>query len=404
MSEKAPQPFSKAVQDRRDGRLHAANEEGGNIPVDPPSYDAPEVPRKPEPARSIATGSAADERRIGVELARSLRDGSYHPVVLFGTQNSGKTSLLLSMFAALEMDPQLKTGLVLCDPVLTSGDNVARQLHDNAKRLFDAGTLDFIAGVPTPRTVLDLPFFVPVEVRPEGKPIQRFAFLESSGEWYRPKKQLGQTHSDQEQVAPELQAAIEGFIANFAGPITFLYLAPYTQRRLDDPETTYYEGHEMESAQVALKAVLEAYNKIRQSYRLSDRHLLLVTKWDTRIAPDADRAETIQEDRETLLEFLHSRYPLAMTSFKKLGVDQQQQHVNAYVSGIVTRDGRVPLENEDEEVRAIVKGYPTKLWKYLYRNALEASDSHPIPLFPDPPKPSALMRGFQKVLDFVSGR
>lgn len=416
MADEAPKPYDAEAQpalvppplsSRARRRMSAANEEEAEAPPRFPSYSGAEeagasslVPSSP----SAPPDDARDgERRLGLQLARALESGGYHPVVLFGTAFSGKTSLLLSLFATLVSEPRLETGILLCDPILGSVDGVGRKLHEDARRLFDVGTQAFIAGEPTPKTNVSLPFFIPVEVRPTGRPPQRFAFLESNGEWYRPLKKRDQRYSDLERTAPELQAAVESFIASYQGGISFLYLTPYTQRFVYGNEDANEDSHEIEGASLAISNVLDAYDRSRATHRMSDRHLMLVTKWDAHSARESDRAESVEEDRPALLDFCYGNYAQALAAFQRLDVDPDQRQLNAYVSGIINKDGRLQLKN-DSDLQGVVKSYPPRLWTYLYRNALQAAGEVPLSLFPEPPRKPALVRAFHKLLDFVSGR
>jgi hypothetical protein len=323
--------------------------------------------------------------------------------VLFGTAFSGKTSLLMSLFATLESQPRLKTGIVLCDPILGSVDGIGQRLHEDARKLFDVGTQAFIAGEPTPKTNVTLPFFIPVEVRPAGRPAQRFAFLESNGEWYRPLKQKGQRFTDLDRTAPKLKETIESFISAYQGSITFIYLTPFTQRFVYGNEDTEDDKHEIAGAELAIKTVVEAYDRTRATHRLSDKHLMLVTKWDAASAREKDRAASVQEDRAALQEFCHERYPQALSAFEKLNLEPGQRQLNAYVSGIINKDGRLQLKNDDD-LQAVVNNYPPRLWNWLYGNAREAIGERAAPLFPEGPKPPAIVRAFHRLLDFASGR
>ena len=106
-----------------------------------------------------------------------MSDNHYHPVVLFGTNFSGKTSLLLSLFATINSETELQTGLFLCDPILGSSNELGRTLHAEARHTFEVKTQAFKEGEKIPKTNVTLPFFVPVEFRPLDKPAIKFAFF-----------------------------------------------------------------------------------------------------------------------------------------------------------------------------------------------------------------------------------
>ncbi len=420
MSDETPKKFELQQQpailtpsEGRGGRSSAraeASDRPERTSPEPAREGAAEARPKPSPAPPPAAApfdspvvEADDVASLGPNLARALLAGGYHPVILFGTNFSGKTSLLLSLFSALVSEPRLETGLVLCDPILGSGSGLGRKLHDDAVRLFEVGTQAFIAGEQTPKTSLTLPFFIPVEVRPAGKPVQRFAFLESSGEWYRPLGERGQRVGELERVFPKLRSEIETFIASFQGGISFIYLTPYTQSFVGSSSDSVHEASEIRSASLAIKGVLEAYDRCRLNHRLSDRHLMLVSKWDAHSTHHTDRVEGVQEDRSALHSFCMRNYAQAMTAFKGISVDPGQRQLNAYCSGIINERGLLQLQHDDD-LRGVVMGYPIRLWNWLYQNALRAADELPVPLFPEPPSKPALLKAWSRLLDFVSGR
>jgi hypothetical protein len=341
--------------------------------------------------------------RLGAHLAHALQEGGYHPVILFGTNFSGKTSLLLSLLATLIAEPRLATGLVLCDPILGSGSGIGRRLHDEARKLFEVMTQAFLEGENIPATRLPLPFFVPVELRPAGKPPIRLAFLESNGEWYRPLREKGKPLVASERLFPQLRTEIEDLIASFQGGMSFLYLIPYTQGYVFAERDGMKDADEIESASLAIAGVIRAYDRIRANHRVNDRHLMLVTKWDAHSTRDIDRAGGLQEDRPDLDEFAGRRYGKALAAFQGMAVAPEQRSLNAYCAGLINERGLLQLR-PDDDVREVVMAYPVRLWNWLYRNALMASDQPVVALFPEPPRPPALVRLWRRLLDFVSGR
>jgi len=350
-----------------------------------------------------AAPSAEELNRLGTNLARALQEGGYHPVVLFGTNFSGKTSLILSLFGALIAEPKLEAGLTLCDPILGTGSGIGRLLHEDAEHTFDVKTQAFLEGESILKTSLSLPFFIPVEFRPAGKQAVKFAFMESSGEWYRPLKDRSTEFNNVKKLYPGLRAETEEFISAYQGPITFIYLIPYTQADVYTDKDNPLDSDEIKSASLAIKGVIGSYDKIRATHRDEDFHLMLVTKWDAHSARDADRAEGIPEDRSALLEFCNQRYAQALAAFQGLEIDSDHRSLNAYCSGIMSTKGRLHLK-PDEDVSAVVLAYPVKLWRRLYRNALAAEGLPAQDPFPSPPEPPFFLRIWNRLLEFVSGR
>jgi|GEM_PF-1309779 len=345
----------------------------------------------------------AELRSLGSNLARSMEDEGYHPVILFGTNNSGKTSILMSLFATIANEAILETGLKLCDPLLGTHSNVARQLHSEAEHSFHVKTQAFIAGEKIDKTSTKFPFFIPVEFRPpDGRPAIKFAFLESNGEWYRPENSDGRSLSKVEKLYPALRGEIESFISSFQGGITFIYTAPYTQSEVYGAAENTHDSNEIGYAALAIRGVLQTYDRIRANGRAQDKHLLLATKWDSKSARQADRAAGIEEDPAEVAEFVHTRYGLALTAFQGLEIDPGQRNVNAYCAGMINERGLLRLKNDDL-VRGVIASYPVRLWTYLYRNALTTFDMELVDPFRQPPGPPAWRLRLNKILDGISG-
>lgn len=359
--------------------------------------------QSPGSSPDVSLTSFGNMASLGSDLARVMQDDGYHPVVLFGTNNSGKTSILMSLFATLASEPILDTGLSLCDPILGSRSDIGRQLHKEAEHTFDIKTQAFMVGEKIPKTSTPLPFFIPVEVRPpEGRPPVRFAFLESNGEWYRPLISDGSKLSEVDKLYPDLRSEIESFIASYQNGITFIYTAPVTQGEVYSVAENAFDAKEIGYASLAIKGVLQAYDRIRANGRSADRHLLLLTKWDALSARSADRAAGIAEDRAEVLEFCHKRYGQALAAFQGLNLDDEQRNINAYCAGMINERGLLPLKQEDP-VRGVIASYPVKLWSYLYKNALVAAGDEPVEPFRQPPRKPALVEFFNALLDRISG-
>jgi hypothetical protein len=401
MSENEPKPFR--LGEHGQSASEPAKAEPKTSPVvDNEAQGAAAPP--PRPAAPTSSEPAPEELdRLGINLARALQDGGYHPVVLFGTNFSGKTSLLLSLFGALIAEPKLEAGLALCDPILGTGSGIGRLLHEDAQHTFDVKTQAFLEGERILKTAVALPFFVPVEFRPVGKQSVKFAFLESNGEWYRPLRDRSTPLNDVKKLYPGLRKETEEFISAYQGPITFLYLIPYTQADVYSDKDNPLDSDEIRSASLAITGVIRSYDKIRATHRDDDFHLMLVTKWDAHSARDADRAEGIAEDRAALLEFCNQRYAQALAAFQGLDIDPEHRSLNAYCSGIMGAQGRLHLR-PDEDVSSVVLAYPVKLWRRLYRNALAAEGLPPEDPFPSPPEPPLLARIWTRLLDLLAGR
>jgi len=355
-------------------------EVSANANVAPPAPSDP-LPQNPTQAAETVIH---DVDASGIQLAAGIDAAAYHPVVLFGNANSGKTSLLLSLFALLRTEPSLATGLELGEPIVPTDSLFGRYLYDSAEGFFGTKTQDFIEGRASPKTAIDLPFFVPVVFRPEGKPEIRFAFMESNGEWYRADRST-------ERLFPALRQQIEDFISCYQGPITFIHLLPYTQQNVyGGPGDQLTDNNEMKEAQLAIVGALLAYQKARVN-KQDDRHLVLVTKWDAHDRQESDRADVLLHAGEQPEAFASERYDQAMAVFKGLGLSRVQQNINGYCAGIMSGQN-VTLPKRGDELRDAVLNYPTQLWRWLYRSTLEQLGERAIDPFPAAPKTNWVAR------------
>lgn len=364
------------------------------VPLGAPSAPSPPAPAGGDfaiknPPTNPSPTDVGDLENLGVDLASAMAGEGlegFQPVVIFGTNNSGKTSLLLSLFSTLLTQNRLETGLFLADPILGSSSPIGEKLHSEARHTFQMKTQHFMDGRKTQKTNIELPFFIPVEVRPKDRPAVRFAFLESNGEWYRPQR-------DGDSLFPKLKRAIETFVSCYQGGIIFLYLVPYTQAGVYDSADRRVDEREVADASLAISGVLQAYNDIRATDRGRDRHLMLVSKWDAHDKTETERSTADEVSKAEVEEFCEKRYRQAFSTFKGLQLPAGRFDVKPYSAGIINDVG---LQQHRHD-------YSVRLWEWLYRGALENADLAPVSPFPAKPQKPAIVRLVTGLLDRISG-
>lgn len=319
-----------------------------------------------------------DDPESGRLLAEHMEEARYQPVILFGNAASGKTSLILSLIAAIKTDARLDAGLFLGDPILDTSKKYGEYLWEQATQFFGLKTQQFIEGAAAPRTNIELPFFIPLIFRPSGKPEARVAFMESNGEWYRSDRQSN-------RFFPPLRRQIEDFLRHYSGGILFVHLLPYTQRHLyTNAPTGGNDASELQEASLAVSGALQAYENVRLD-KSNDRHLVLVTKWDAHKLEDGDPLEALHDDPQEVRAFVGQRYSQALTTFRGLGLAPFQMAMNGYCAGQISANNVIRAGLDDERGAAI-RRYPIGLWRWLYSGSLENAGLAALDPFPTPPK------------------
>lgn len=336
----------------------------------------PKTNEGPAPTASASEADALrDEPESGRLLAEHMAEARYQPVILFGSAASGKTSLILSLLAAIRTEARLNAGLFLGDPILDTSKRYGAYLTEQASQFFGLKTQQFIEGAAAPRTNIELPFFIPLIFRPRDKPEARIAFMESNGEWYRADRQSN-------RFFPPLRKQTEEFLQHYAGGIIFIHLLPYTQQHLyTNNQNAGNDANELQEASLAVSGALQAYEAIRVD-KGSDQHLLLVTKWDAHRADGLDSIDALHDDPEDVLAFVGARYSQALASFRGLGLRSDQMDLNGYCAGQISANNIIRAGLDSERGQAI-RRYPVGLWQWLYRHTMLKTDQSPVNPFPE---------------------
>ncbi len=298
-----------------------------------------------------------DAKTIGKSIAIEMKNQGYHPVILFGSTSSGKSTLLNSLFTYLKMNSSGKSiGFSLSEPLIPTNTIYGKTLYDEAKAFFNRGTQDFIDGHGAPVTLKKNPFFIPVKVNPIDADEIKFAFLESNGEWYQPLKINDEYTID---LYPELKEEINAIIQYFEGGISFIYLAPYTKSNTDSKKQ-----NEIKNANLALVGVMDAYQRLRKIHREDDKHIFLLTKWDEKDVTLEKLSFVTDADRQQVINIL---YKQGFAAFNTLEIPEYSKAILQYCAAIMS--GRDVLPSE--KYLPILNKYRKTLWNWLYGNATE---------------------------------
>jgi hypothetical protein len=328
-----------------------------------------------------AFSSGPDTEREAVSmLANQLHELGYHPVVLFGSSNSGKTSILLSLFAAARTRVEFQTNIRLCDNIISGTSAYGQFLQNESRRFFESKVTNFTLGTAAVQTKVNLPFFIPIEFTASNGETVNIAFMEANGEWFQPRRD-----NDGSIFAAKMNASIETFMREFSGSMSFIYLLPYTQREMGSADGySTAEDQAVTDAGLAIQGVIDQYTGIRDGIASQDRHLLLVTKWDARSNsrdPSSESlASVLAEPVEEVKFYLenHNKYRPGVVSFRGIK-NFKTKSVRNYCAGRM-RGREVDWPTKEHDYFEIISQFPVSLWTWIYRGACKSEDASPFPL------------------------
>ena len=333
-------------------------------------------------------------------LAEQMNERGYHPVILFGSSNSGKTSMLLSLFAAATTQVELQVGVHLNDSIISANSTYGEYLRNSSRNFFQSQLTNFIEGKAAQNTLIKFPFFVPIDFTSSNGETVKIAFMEGNGEWFQPKR-----GEDGSIFTANLNPAIELFIRSFQSGISFIYVLPFTQR-----ESGQSDGYSLDEdisrkdAGLAIKGVIEQYRDVRAGKTSDDRHMMLVTKWDARFDPrnveGDDLQDVLQQSVDEVKVYLenNAHYRTAVVAFQSLA-DVKIKNVRNYCSGRI-RGKAIDWPTRDHDNYEAINSFPIELWKWVYSGACGVEQTNP---FPQLKERNILVSALKKLMNKVVG-
>lgn len=333
---------------------------------------------------SSKPNSPPTEGRAKVELANELLQKGYHPILIFGTRASGKTSLLASLFHYLQSDPASPAIVVRGEWIVPIDTTYGETVADAASRFLGHVLNNFHDGEAAPTTQDEFPFYIPVILRPNnGLEEVRLAFLESRGEWYHIDKKS-------RDLFPQLREEVSDVYENFPSGISILLIAPFViGEAYSDSGPSEQASIEMRDSDTALFGALQSYQMLRQ-HREFDRYLFILTKWDAHMRSIVDK-EFINPPRGMISYLISERFPKSWTLFQNMQPGEAQSM--QYSSGVMSGNARVEIP---DHLKPIMQKFPQMLWRWLYANA-----SHGSELFVDHPSTKGAAKSSGGLLGFL---
>jgi hypothetical protein len=321
-------------------------------------------------SQTSSTNSSEDEGSnfflIGKHLAETMDELGYHPVIVFGSANSGKSTLLGSLFGYFQIATSKGISISLGEALIPSNTPHGKETYEEAQRFFYSQVQEFLDGTAHVKTRSERPFFIPVTIKPPNLPEVKFAFMESDGEWYQPQEGA-------DKFYPELMLEINAILKFYQKGISFIHVAPFTQQRdalLENKDFIKENKKALNTANLALVGVLNSYEKLR-IVKKDDKHMLLITKWDV-FSKDDPLVGLENVDISELKQFATTVYRKGYTALNNLNINSDQREILPYCSGRMSgRDILVP----PTELEPILNKYPETLWNWLYGNATELNSA-----------------------------
>ncbi len=307
--------------------------------------------------------TATDFITIGpkfLTLAQHLESTQRHPVLIFGSSSSGKTSLLISLIQCLQTSGAVDVSLGR--PIFDAADPRSAPRHRSAELIYGLDSYKVDAGGRLASTQVDEPFFIPIDVQPRNseRPAVKLALLEGRGEGYEPNAADGQDFF--RAFSPEIKQLLE----TFSYGITVIYVAPYSNG----------SGHERDTTQsnFGLLGALDGYRTAR-AMRNCDFHMFLLTKWD-QYAPPMNGSRLFENPWPTDVEHvLRDRYDRAWGKFQSLPLEGDARERRAFMQYTAGHfvDGR--RSRPPELFASTYDRYSRTLVNWIYGNATQLAIS-----------------------------
>jgi hypothetical protein len=330
------------------------------------------VPFKPDQVPSPSVRLEEDER---------------HPVLVFGSSRSGKSTMIMSLINALEKagrEGGVSVSASFGRSFYAKRDARSDHQMQYARDFYETAAHNFISGRQAlDSTQADVPFFVPIDLTVHGheKGVVRIAILDSRGEWYVPSAESNVP------MYQELKEDIVEVLKNYSHGVSIICVAPYS--------LSHDNAHDTVNSDAGLLAALVKYEEARE---LQDRHedsfLFLLSKWDQVASPQRDRRFTRLMGADVVRE-LEERYGRSWDRFRSMPIGPNDWSRRCFMqySSCSFVDGKPRIQ---PHLTADYLRYPRTLLNWLFGNARryqgrqgDRVDKAELALFPDvlPPDP-----------------
>jgi len=293
-----------------------------------------------------------------------LHDAGFHPVLVFGTSESGKSMMLLSLLSYGAANADIAASLSN-SRILPREDLNAEKYHSEAAIFWKDDIGKFRARELINLTQRKDPLFIPIEIkRKRSDQLLKFAFLEGDGEWYR-RNLVNDQNRDNFRPIPELKWQIEQVLNSYVGGVSIIFICPT------------YEAHPQKPVQESrdsLAALIPMVWQIRKNINPTDNLLLMLSMWDGRYGPSNPHGHFYDASADVALDALGGPQSDLWTAFSEHveegGAAKAMMPYSAHWI-----NNKVMLDNAQH--KPIFDRFNRTLWNWLYGNATQSLTSTP---------------------------
>jgi hypothetical protein len=293
------------------------------------------------------------------DWGKRLHQEGIHPVLIFGTSESGKSTMLLSLLSYGQQCAEIAAHV--CEkPILPQEHPDAKKNHSEANAFFIEEVRKFQTGNLTYLTQREDPLFIPIEIKPEHEEKSiRFAFLEGDGEWYTMQPVEDKNNF---QPIPELKKPIAQILNSYPAGLSMIFVVPTFEV---NPQKR------IETSRQSISNLLTKIGSKRADMSPADNHLLLLSMWDGRHPPGSSNGHFYGATSDVALDALGGGSSGVWAAFTRLTGEGGKAMMPFSAAWI---NNKVVIDNEHH--KPIFDRFNRTLWNWLYGNASQSATAN----------------------------
>ena len=317
-------------------------------------------PLEPEPVIFSRTDAKLWPESKGSPLGTTMLVNDIHPVLIFGTRATGKTTFLTSMLGFFTSMPDVGATVTLGDRL--SSSEAGTKAHESAENIFHRQVSEYLGGEAPTVTQDPFPFFIPLELRKTGaRSATKVALMESSGELWN----VGNTKNNVQNLREEILDVYR----TYPKPLSVIIVVPYAMSEGYTGEDTGAEDkHAFRLSDASLLQTLQIYQKYRPD-GIKDQFYFVLTKWDMHTRKIASK-DFLNPADDLVSKLIEDRFPRAFNYFRAMSNDHRAR-CTPYSAGLI---GGTKVLEVPAELRPLLQEFPYRLWRWIYASATDGDD------------------------------